>query len=85
MAIVKALPKSEDGSGILCLIGDEKYNITHNTSKIKNAFTLWKLVSGGYEKLDTADTPQELEQKVGLGQFPEEDAPKAKRRTVKKN
>lgn len=85
MAIVKAFPKSEDGSGILCLIGDEKYNITHNTSKIKNAFTLWRLVSGGYEKLDTADTPQELEQKVGLGQLPEENTPKVKRRTVKKN
>lgn len=85
MAIIKALPKSEDGSGILCLIGDEKYNITHNTSKIKGAFTLWKIVLGGYEKLGTADTPQELEQKIGLSQFPEEDFPKARRRTVKKN
>lgn len=85
MAIIKALPKLEDGSGILCLIGDEKYNITQNTSKIKNAFTLWRIVSGGYEKLGMADTPQELEQKIGLGQFPEDEMPKPRRRAVKKN
>ena len=60
MAIVKALPKTEDGRGVLCLVNGEKYQISHNTSKDKNAFTLWKIVSGGYEKVSSADMPQDL-------------------------
>lgn len=85
MAIVKALPKSEDGRGVLCCVNGDTYHISHNTSKIKNAFTLWKDVSGGFEKLNTADTPQELYPLIGLNTFPDEETPKPRKRSAKKN
>ena len=84
MAIVKAIPKSEDGRGILCLVNGETYHITQNSSKVKNAFTLWKTVSGGFEKLGTADVPQELEQQIGLCTFPDEAEKSPRKRSVKK-
>lgn len=61
MAIIKTLPKTEDGHGIFCKTHTEfDYQITQNTSKIKKRFTLWKIVPDGYEKISSADTPQEL-------------------------
>lgn len=84
MAVVKTLPKTEDGRGMDCKMPDATYHISHNTSKIKNAFTLWKVVSGGYEKLASADMPQELEQKIGLGVFPEEASDKPRKRSARK-
>lgn len=85
MAIVKALPKTEDGRGVLCLVNGEKYQISHNTSKDKNAFTLWKIVSGGYEKVSSADMPQDLYPVIGLGcPADEEPEKKTRKRSVKK-
>ena len=86
MAIVKALPKTEDGRGMLCLVNGEKYQISHNTSKEKNAFTLWKVVSGGFEKISSADIPQELYPVIGLGCLSDEEPEKkTRRRSMKKN
>lgn len=84
MPITKTLPKSEDGRGIECRLHDATYLISHNTSKLKNAFTLWKVVSGGYEKIASADIPQELERKIGLGVFPEEVSDQPRKRSAKK-
>ena len=85
MAIVKALPKTEDGRGVLCLVNGEKYQISHNTSKDKNAFTLWKIVSGGYEKVSSADIPQDLYPVIGLW-CPADEKPekKTRKRLIKK-
>lgn len=85
MAITKTIPKSEDGRGVLCLVNGETYKITQNSSKVKNAFTLWKIVPGGFEKLGTADIPQELEKQIGLCVFPDESEKTTRRRSVKKN
>lgn len=84
MPITKTLPKSEDGRGIECRLPSDVYLISQNTSKLKNAFTLWKIVSGGYEKLASADIPQELEQKIGLCAFQEEESDKPRKRSIKK-
>lgn len=66
MALVKALPKSEDGSGMLCKTkSNGNYVISHNTSKEKNAFTLWKKHGeNAYEKICVGNTPQTLMEKI---------------------
>lgn len=61
MSVVKSIPKSEDGSGIICSTKTEfDYQITQNTSKIKNRFTLWKILPDGYEKIASGNTPFDL-------------------------
>lgn len=61
VSIVKSLPKTEDGNGILCKTHTAfDYQISQNTSKKKNRFTLWKILEDGYEKVASADTPQDL-------------------------
>lgn len=61
VSIVKSLPKTEDGHGILCKTHTAfDYQISQNTSKKKNRFTLWKILENGYEKVASADTPQDL-------------------------
>lgn len=59
--IVKTLPASESGHGILCKTKTHgEYQISQNPSVSKNRFTLWKLSSEGYEKISQAATPQDL-------------------------
>lgn len=57
--IVKKLPTSECGTGVLCTTRSGKqYQISHNPEKKKH--TLWRIVDGEYEKLATGDSPYDL-------------------------
>jgi len=61
LPVVKNLPKSESGVGILCKYKGEQYQISQNPEKIKGRFTLWKITSSGYERLQSADDTVTLE------------------------
>ena len=54
--IVKDIPSSETGRGVLCQTkyGDN-YVISQNPSKMQ--FTLWKCIADGYEKITTSNNP----------------------------
>lgn len=57
--IVKKLPASEYGSGVLCKTKSGKqYQISQNPENKKH--TLWRIVDGGYEKIATGDSPYDL-------------------------
>lgn len=58
--VVKNLPASENGRGILCATREkEQYVVSHDLAKDK--LTLWKVVPEGYEKIKAgADSPFEL-------------------------
>ena len=58
--VVKNLPASENGRGVLCTPREkEQYVVSHDLAKDK--FTLWKVVPEGYEKIKAgADSPFEL-------------------------
>lgn len=61
--ITRKMPASENGPGVRCTTktGDE-YIISQ--CFIPRRFTLWQVVSGGYRKIATADTPTELYEKI---------------------
>lgn len=59
---VNKLPASEDGHGIYWKTDYGNFLVTYNTKKDK--FTLWKELSDGYEKLNTADNPFSLYKKI---------------------
>lgn len=57
--IVKKIPASECGIGVLCTTKSGKqYQISQNPEKKKH--TLWHIVDGGYEKLATGNSPYDL-------------------------
>lgn len=55
--IVKAIPSSENGTGVDCLNG--KYLITQNS--LKGQFTLWKRLKDEFERIKTSDNPLEFD------------------------
>lgn len=59
--IYKAIPKSEDGPGVVCN-GKDVYIVSQNLDK--KQFTLWRKVPEGYEKIATANNPDKLYDKV---------------------
>lgn len=61
--VVKNIPSSENGAGVLCkTTSGQRYQISQNTEKKK--FTLWKVVENGFIKIKTANSPLELEELV---------------------
>ena len=61
--IVKSIPSSETGARTGCKTKSGKeYLITNNP--IKEKFTLWLVVSGGYEKLSVADNPPDFDKVI---------------------
>lgn len=57
--IVKNLPASEYGTGVLCTTrSGKRYQISQNPEKKKH--TLWRIVDGGYEKLAIGNSPYDL-------------------------
>lgn len=57
--IVKKLPASECGVGVLCKTKSGKlYQISQNQEKKKH--TLWRVLDGEYEKLAAANSPHDL-------------------------
>lgn len=63
--IVKTIPTTENGTTVTnTTVSGEKYLITHCVGTDKQRFTLWKILSEGYEKITTAATPFELYDKI---------------------
>lgn len=63
MMAVKRVPASDTGPQLQCLTrAGERYVITQNP--VTRKFTLWRVVSGGYEKISTADSPVPLNSKI---------------------
>ena len=57
--IVKKIPTSENGAGVQCRTkSGMEYQITQCLEKQRH--TLWKVVSEGYEKISTAESPHDL-------------------------
>lgn len=67
--IVKDIPNSESGYGVVCYTqpnkSGEKYIISQNPTKIK--FTLWKCLEDGYEKIAISDNPLEFNDMIPFG------------------
>ena len=62
MSIVKQIPKSDNGHGVLYTkLNGNVYQISNNP--IKKRFTLWKVLENGYEKISTSDNPLNLYEK----------------------
>ena len=54
--IVKSIPSSETGHGVLCTTkSGDKYIISQNP--LKAQFTLWKCIEDEFEKMSTSDNP----------------------------
>lgn len=54
--IVKNIPSSETGHGVLCTTkSGDKYTISQNP--VKTQFTLWKHIEEGFEKIATSNNP----------------------------
>lgn len=62
MTVVKNLPVSEDGHGVVYRTKAKEYIVSQNTKK--EIFTLWLVVDGGYEKIATSNNPIKLYEKV---------------------
>lgn len=61
--IVKTIPNSENGTTVTnTTVSGDKYLITHCLDKQR--FTLWKILSEGYEKMSTATSPFDLYDKI---------------------
>lgn len=57
--IVKSIPASDNGAGVLCVINSgQKYQISQNVERKK--FTLWQVVNKGFIKIKTANSPVDL-------------------------
>ena len=67
--IVKDIPSSESGCGVVCYTGTnksgEKYIISQNPTKMK--FALWKCCEDGYEKISTSDNPLDFNDMIPFG------------------
>lgn len=63
--IVKSIPSSENGSAVVCKTrAGQEYIISQNIERCR--FTLWKVVEGGYVKIDTADSPRKFDEIIYL-------------------
>lgn len=63
MAVTKKIPESENGPGVRCqTTSGQEYLISQCMAPRR--FTLWKKVSGGYEKELTGQSPIELYDKI---------------------
>lgn len=61
--IIKTIPNTENGTTVTnTTLSGDKYLITRCLEKQR--FTLWKILSEGYEKLATATSPLELYNKI---------------------
>lgn len=57
--IVKSIPTTDSAPGVTCVTkSGKKYRISQDADKGKH--TLWRIVEGGYEKLEVADSPYDL-------------------------
>lgn len=57
--IVKKLPATENGPGVLCKTkSGQEYTVSWCLEKMR--FTLWRKVDGGYQQLGTAKSPLDL-------------------------
>lgn len=57
--IVKKLPSTETGAGVLCKTRSGKlYEISQYPEKQRH--TLWRVVDGGYGKIVSAESPHDL-------------------------
>lgn len=57
--IVKKLPSSENGPGVLCkTISGNEYFISQCLDKMR--FTLWNKTSDGYQQISAAKSPLDL-------------------------
>lgn len=57
--IVKSIPASDNGAGVLCVTNSgQKYQISQNVERKK--FTLWQVVNKGFIKVKTANSPVDL-------------------------
>lgn len=57
--IVKSIPASDNGAGVLCITNSgQKYQISQNVERKK--FTLWQVVNKGFIKIKTANSPVDL-------------------------
>ncbi len=57
--IVKSIPASDSAPGVTCVTKSGKeYRISQDAERGKH--TLWRIVEGGFEKLETADSPYDL-------------------------
>lgn len=57
--IVKNIPTTDSAPGVTCVTkSGKKYRISQDADRGKH--TLWRIVEGGYEKLETADSPYDL-------------------------
>ena len=57
--IVKSIPASDNGAGVLCVTNSgQKYQISQNVERKK--FTLWQVVNKGFIKIKTANSPVDL-------------------------
>ena len=62
MNSVKQIPKSENGHGVLYTKSNGNiYQISNKP--VNKRFTLWKVLSNGYEKISTSDNPLKLYEK----------------------
>ena len=62
MSIVKQIPKSDNGHGVLYTKSNGNiYQISNNP--VNKRFTLWKVLNNGYEKISTSDNPLKLYEK----------------------
>ena len=54
--MVKTIPDTEQPHGVLCrTVSGEEYVISvSGNERAKKPFTLWKVVKGGYEKIEQA-------------------------------
>lgn len=61
--IVKKFPPSENGPGVHCTTKTgQEYFITQCLEKMR--FTLWRKAEDGYEQIDTAKSPLDLDDKI---------------------
>lgn len=57
--IVKSIPASDNGAGVLCVTSSgQKYQISQNIERKK--FTLWQVVNKGFIKIKTVNSPVDL-------------------------
>lgn len=57
--VVKKLPASESGHGVHYIARSRKEYCVSSCPE-KGRFTLWRIVDGGYEKMESADSPNKL-------------------------
>ena len=60
--IIKTIPNSEVGKTICFTKSNssgEEYLITHNP--LKQQFTLWKIIDGGYERIKVDNSPNDFD------------------------